>query len=126
MFLRQLFITNKQIIYNKQNNLFYFHPSMDILAFPVLFVCPTNIVIIKIPVGTTLLTSIFISSVDQIPPKFGLLNKKVCMCLYFLFLNVYVLLIFLTLDYIPKEYMARLPTSSSTLHVNTFLVLSMQ
>ena len=48
------------------------------------------------------------------------------MCVYFLFLNMYILLIFLMLDYIPKEYMAHLPTSSSTLHVKTFLVLSVQ
>ena len=39
---------------------------MDIQAFPVLFVCPTNIVVIKIPVETMLLTSIFISSVDSV------------------------------------------------------------
>ena len=53
------------------------------------------------------------------PLKFGLQNKKVCICVYFLFLNVYVLLIFLLFHYIPEEHTARLRTSSSALHVST-------
>ena len=53
------------------------------------------------------------------PLKFGLLNKKVCICVYFLFLNVYVLLIFLLFHYIPEEHTARLRTPSSAPHVST-------